>query len=329
MKLLIVGCGSIGRRHALSARQLGLEVSVADTDGSRAEAVAREVGAVFWYDDPAVALAAKPDAVIVASPHVLHVPQARAALESGAHVLIEKPVSHELQGLTELDELAKQYGKAAFVVSNMRYHKAIETLDSHREVIGTVRYARAHYGNFLPNMRPGADYRELYCSRAESGGGVILDAIHEMDYLMWFFGPVAKVSAEKARLSDLDIDVEDFADIVLTHTNGVRSVITIDYLRPWKRRGCEIIGQDGMLVWNSEGKQPECCEVRLYRVAPGTWEVVFADDNLDPAQPYVDMMQDFLLAIQGGASRLQSVAEAKTRLEAALLAHSAGDNARL
>lgn len=321
MKLLVLGCGSIGRRHALSASMLGLEVSVADADGARAEAVAREIGAAAWREDPAAALAAGPEAVVVATPNTLHVAHARAALESGAHVLIEKPVSHDLDGLDDLAALAARQGKAAFVVCNMRYHKGVETLWNSREALGAVRYARAHYGNYLPNMRPGADYRNLYCSRAASGGGVIFDTIHEIDYLMWFFGSVSEVAAEKAKLSDLDIDVEDFANIVLTHANNIRSIITVDYLRPWKRRGCEIVGQDGMLVWNSEGKQPERCEVRLYRAATGAWEVLLRED-LDPGRPHLDMMRDFLSALDGRSTRLQTIPEAKARLEAALTARS-------
>jgi predicted dehydrogenase len=324
MRLLVLGCGSIGRRHALSAGQLGFEVTVADTDGTRAQAVARETDAVAWHDDAKAALATRPDAVIVATPHVWHVEHAKAALDHDAHVLIEKPVSDRLDGLDELAAMAARRGKGVFVVCNMRYHKAVEALWNNRGALGTVRYARAHYGNYLPSMRPGTDYRNLYCSRAASGGGVILDAIHEIDYLMWFFGPVSRVAAEKGRLSDLDIDVEDFADIVLEHASGVRSVITMDYLRPCKRRGCEIIGQDGMLIWDSEGKQPERCEVRLYRTATARWEVLLRDEDLDLGAPYLEMMKDFTTALAGRPSRLQTLGEAKTRLEAALAARGTG-----
>lgn len=321
MKLLVLGCGSIGRRHVLSARQLGADVHVMDVDPALAKSVASETGATQHHDVLSSALAHKPDAVVVATPNDQHVKQAMKALESGAHVLIEKPVSHNLDGLDSLSNLAKSQKRSVFVICNMRYHKAVEALWNNREALGKVRYARAHYGNYLPNMRPGADYRELYCSRMESGGGVIFDAIHELDYLMWLFGSVSAVGANKARLSDLDIDVEDFANIVLEHSNGIRSVITIDYLRPWKRRGCEIICQDGMLIWNSEGKQPERCEVRMYQVAKANWEVIFTSDDLDPEQPYIDMMADFFSAVEGHQSRLQTLEEARDRLEVALKAH--------
>src|SRR5436309_2376616 len=98
-------------------------------------------------------------------------------------------------------------------------------------------------------MRPGAEYRSLYCSRAEAGGGVILDAIHEIDYLAWLFGPVERVSAEAGRIGDLDIDVEDYASLALMHRGGVRSEIHLDYLQRWKRRGCEVVGSEGTLIW--------------------------------------------------------------------------------
>lgn len=320
MKLLVLGAGSAGLRHALSGRALGLEVAVMDVDGGRAAAAAAKAGASAHFARLDAALAWQPDGVVVASPHVHHVAQAVAALQANAHVLIEKPISDRLDRAQELLAAERQSGRKAFVVCNMRYHPAVATLHDNLHRVGAVRYARAHYGNYLPNMRPGADYRALYCARADAGGGVMLDAIHEIDYLMWLLGPAVAVQGAKARLSDLDIDVEDFANIVLAHAGGARSVITLDYLRPWKRRGCEIIGAKGMLLWDSEGKQPERCLVRFYDADAQTWNTVVDNPDLDTGRPYVDMLADFVGAMEGRPHRLQTAADAVERLAVTLAA---------
>ena len=322
MKLLIVGAGSAGLRHALSGCALGQEIAVMDADPERATIAAAKANAVATFDRLGEALAWKPEAVVVATPNIHHVPQAIAALRAGADVLVEKPISDRAEAARELLAVERQSGRKAFVVSNMRFHPAVAALRENLQCVGKVRYARAYYGNYLPNMRPGADYRTLYCARADAGGGVMLDAIHEIDYLMWLLGPVSTVQAAKARLSDLDIDVEDFANIVLAHGNGAQSVITLDYLRPWKRRGCEIVGEKGLLLWESEGKHPERCSVRLYDASVQRWETLIDLTDIDTGRPYADMLGNFLGAIRGEAHRLQTAAEATERLTITLAARA-------
>ncbi len=314
LRLLVLGAGSAGVRHALSGQVLGLDVGIMDVDSARAAESAVKVGASAHFNDLDAALAWKPDAVLVATPHVHHVSQAIAALRSNADVLIEKPISDRVERAQEFLAVARESGRKAFVVCNMRFHPAVAVLRDNLHRVGAVRYARAHYGNYLPNMRPGADYRTLYCARAETGGGVMLDAIHEIDYLMWLLGPANAVQGAHAHLSDLDIDVEDFANIVLAHKGGARSVITLDYLRPYKRRGCEIVGEKGLLLWESEGRKPECCSVRFYDAKSEHWETLLDDAALDTDKPYVEMLGDFVGAVQGHSHRLQTVADAVERL---------------
>jgi predicted dehydrogenase len=201
----------------------------------------------------------------------------------------------------------------------MRFHPAVAALRSALPRIGRPLFAQAHYGNYLPDMRPGADYRTLYCARAASGGGVILDAIHEIDYLTWLFGPVERVSAEAGKLSDLDIDVEDYAAITLIHTSGVRSEVHLDYLQRSKRRGCVIAGSEGTLIWTSEGKSPEHCLVRFRAAGSDRWDTILEQPELDTAQPYVELMRRFLDPAAGDGDLLDGRGAAE-RLSVALAA---------
>jgi predicted dehydrogenase len=296
-RVLVVGCGSIGRRHAANAARLA-SVTVVDAVPERAVETAQSLG-VAAHSTFAEALTSKPDAVVVATPHHTHLPIARAALGAGADVLIEKPLAASLDGIDDFLSQAERLGRRVRVVCNMRFHPAVVALREALPRVGRPLFARAQYGNYLPDMRLGADYRTLYCARADAGGGVILDAIHEIDYLVWLFGPVERVSAEAGRIGDLDIDVEDYAALALAHRSGVRSEIHLDYLQRSKRRGCEIVGTEGTLVWTSEGKAPEECQVRFRPPGNRDWEVILSEPDLDVDAPYTELMNRFL----GGDAR--------------------------
>src|SRR5262245_11906303 len=179
-RVLVIGCGSMGGRHAANAAKLAT-VFVADSVRERAVSIAKTLGltACASVDE---GLAAKPDAVVVATPHHSHLSLARAALAAGADVLIEKPLAPSLAGVAEFLALTEQSDRRVRVVCNMRFHAAVVAMRRALPMVGKPLFARAQYGNYLPDMRPGADYRTLYCARAETGGGVILDAIHEIDY---------------------------------------------------------------------------------------------------------------------------------------------------
>ena len=172
MKILVIGCGSIGRRHAANAAAIA-DAAVMDLDRTLAVACARETGCP-GFSDLDQALAWKPDGVVVATPHDSHLEVARKAIDTGLDVLVEKPLSNDLNGVLEFLDHADALGRRIFVVCNMRFHPAIMALRENMPRIGRPLFSRAHYGNYLPNMRPGADYRELYCASRKRGGGVVL-----------------------------------------------------------------------------------------------------------------------------------------------------------
>lgn len=297
MKILVVGVGSIGRRHAQNAKQFA-ETAICECNAELGQEVATEL-CLPLFMDLNHALDWKPDHVIVATPTHIHLAVADRAIESGAHVLIEKPISHSLDNVKEFLDKAELLGKKVFVVCNMRFHPAVQTLARNINGVGKPLFVRAQYGNWLPDMRPGADYRTLYCSRQMTGGGVILDAIHEIDYISWLLGSVQTVICNAGRLSNLDIDVEDYAELLSSHSTGVMSEIHMDYLQRFKRRGCDIIGTDGTLVWLSEGKTPENCEVRLYRSSSRSWKTLYKEPNLNPYGIYQTLFENYLRAANG------------------------------
>lgn len=174
-------------------------------------------------------------------------------------------------------------------------------------------------------MRPDTDYRMVYAANKDQGGGVLLDSIHEIDYMSWLFGKVSSVSSHVATLSDLDIDVEDYSTVMIKHESGVRLTLTMDYLQQCKRRGCEIIGTDGTLIWQSEGKVPEQCIVRLFDKQTGNWENLLSLDSVDASLPYERLIEEFVLAIEGKKNTLASAEEGYNALSVVLAAHQSSE----
>lgn len=318
MKILIAGYGSIGKRHAKNAAKL-VETSVVDINPRASEDCEREL-CIRSFTDLESALEWNPDGVVVATPTNLHIPIALASVEAGANVLIEKPISNSLNGVDAFLNRAEFLNRKVFVACNMRFHPAIFVLRQNLNLIGQLLFARAHYGNYIPEMRPNADYRKLYSASREQGGGVILDGIHEIDYLIWLFGPICEVKCNAAKLSNLEIETEDYACILLRHKNGIASEIHLDYLRPFKRRGCEIVGDQGMLIWQSEGKNPEKCSVRLYEKKTKGWKSLFYSENVNMNRPYEKLMKHFIAGIQGRDVPILGGREAAEELSVALTA---------
>lgn len=197
------------------------------------------------------------ETAIVASPSSEHAAQARFALEHGCHTLVEKPLALTVADAEPLVALAAERGLVLGVAMNLRFHPGVIAV---REAvmsgsIGTPLTARAWFGSWLPGWRPGTDYRQSYSARRDLGGGVLLDAIHEIDYLTWVLGPVASVSARLATVSELEIDVEDVAQLQLGFASGVQGVLSLDYLDRSYDRGCRIVGSEGTVAWSwGEGR---------------------------------------------------------------------------
>jgi len=296
MKLLIVGAGSIGQRHTANAVKY-VETGIVDVDIEKASECAKHTGAIC-FEKIHDAFDWQPDAAIVAVPHDQHVNVSEKIVDMGIPVLIEKPISSNIDDAQCLLDRANKKNVDVFVACNMRFHPGVSALQQSLEAIGKPFFARAHFGNWLPNMRPGVEYQKLYCADALQGG-VLMDGIHELDYLIWILGGVSAYQIDATKLSDLEINAEDYAVINMKHATGTRSEIHLDYLQQIKRRGCEIVGSEGTLIWESVGKSPEHCLVRLYKKDTEAWENIFESKNVDGNSPYIKQLELFMKSVSG------------------------------
>ena len=190
--------------------------------------------------------------MVVASPSSAHAEHARAALEAGRDVLVEKPLATNADDAEALAVYAEQAGCTCAVAMNLHFHPAVRRLRKlvSERALGKPLLASAWFGYDLRRWRPGTDYRSSYSARAELGGGIVLDAIHELDYLLWLLGPVAEVGARVDRLSDLEVDVEDVAVSWLRFRSGALASVDLNFFEPAYRRGCLIAGSDATARWD-------------------------------------------------------------------------------
>jgi predicted dehydrogenase len=238
-EVLVVGAGSIGARHVRVLTAAGAHVTSTDPDAARATATGAAATVAF---DPAGF--GGYDGVVIASPTRFHLEQALAAVDTGAAVLVEKPIAEHSGGV---DALVKSGGDRLMVGYNLRLHEPNE------RIVGAVRAgtvgepvaARLWFGSWLPDWRPAIDYRETYSARADLGGGVLNDAIHELDLAVWLLGTGLVVeSSYLARVGPLEIDVEDTVRALLRTPTGAPVSIDLDYLSRRYRRGIEVVGTE-------------------------------------------------------------------------------------
>ena len=203
MKVAVVGMGSIGKRHAENIKKLGHEV------------VPLDLGDELRFDV---------DSAFICSPTKYHTNHALEYLRRDIPTFIEKPLTYDLKDLKQFIPFYKK--PISMVGCNMRFHPAIRDAKALIGGSNTV-FVRAEFGYYLPFWKKG-DYTKSYS--AGEDGGIILDAIHEIDYLYWFFGPIKHMTMAHDRVSDLEIEKEDIAEVSIIFENGVSASVHMDYL---------------------------------------------------------------------------------------------------
>jgi predicted dehydrogenase len=298
------------------------DIVLCDPDQRRIQAIPSETGlALPAFNDYNEALAkAEPATVLVCTPPTLHVRQALQAVQAGAHVFIEKPLSSVPDGVPELIREASHLGRVCQVGYNLRFHvgvrKVKELLDAN--AVGPVCYAQVTMGQYLPDWRPWQDYRQSYTARRELGGGIILDASHELDYLLWLMGRPDSVFCSSDRIGKLDVDVEDSATILLRYASGARADVHMDFVRRDYARGCSLCGEDGTIVWDYPAQT-----VRLYHSSAREWQTFACE--CDPNDMYRAEIAHFLECIRNQSSPLNGLEQGLAVLRLIAAARKSAD----
>lgn len=248
MRIGIIGFGSIGNRHYQNLRKFGEEAVVL----TKRRDVSDINSAATWEDFKA---AGPYSAIFVTNETAKHLETINRALELNPKALfVEKPITHNFDGLDELIEKIKQSGVSFWVGYNLHFFPPLirvkEIIDSGQ--LGKIHYLRAAVGQDLSEWRP-RDYHLCYSSKADQGGGVMLDLVHDINYPAWLLGEKLKAEAcVMKRISNLGIEVEDCVDSIFSTDSGALVSVHQDYLRVPYKRSLEAEGNLASLSWDTD-----------------------------------------------------------------------------
>ncbi len=248
----MVGLGliSAAHGHGYELEKDAVEVAaVCDKADDLAEVRAKVIGCKAYVDYDAFLADPTVDVVDLMVPHHLHYEMARAALEAGKHVLVEKPLANSSAEASDLLELAMSKGLVISVAENTRFVAAYLALQKILEDgrIGDVRLIRTFIaGSEVVRL---SDPTLWKGSRTGAGGGTIMDAgAHSFYLLRWLFGDIKKVRAIQYKLVP-ESEVEDHAIVSGTLDTGAifSSEFTFTAEIPWTER-LEVYGSTGSVI---------------------------------------------------------------------------------
>ena len=321
--LLIVGLGSIGRRHLANLRTLGVDSVVLQRTGhGRREAYLPDVRI---ETELASALDHHPAAALICNPTALHLPAALEAARAGCHLFIEKPISHSMEGVAELAGEIDRRRLLAMVGFQFRFHPTLRRIREWISLgeIGEVVSVRAHWGEYLPGWHPDEDYRDSYSARRDLGGGVILTLCHPFDYVRWLVGEVVQVTAMAGRGSGLDLEVEDTAQVALRFAGGALGTISLDYAERPPSHDLHIVGRRGSVRWSDRDGI-----AWLYAGETGRVTAARPPAGFHRNAMFLDEMRNFLACLAGESEPACRFEDGVAALRIALAAKRSAATAR-
>lgn len=235
MRALVVGFGSIGKRHCRLLMKQGFgaaDIFVAEMQEER-RSDAEEAGHNLF--DLGSDREAQFDIAVVACSTASHIQVLQMLPEVTKLLYIEKPLAHDFLKVAPVARSLKKRLRSAKVVVGymLRHHPAVQVLQEkiQNQEFGKILKYRAECGMYLPNWHPWEDYRDFYMSDVDGGGGALLDISHEIDLMSYLVGPSQRVFGMLGNLSSLECSSDDFSEMVLHHHNGTFGSISLDLIQ--------------------------------------------------------------------------------------------------
>jgi predicted dehydrogenase len=313
-RVLVVGAGSIGRRHIQCLKELGVaDVFVCEP----VEANQKQVCSMFdireIFVDLAEAFKNTYDGVIVCVPNHLHAAVTVPIIEKGLPVLLEKPIEVDLAAAHKINEAANKHNIVCQIGYCLRFNGAMEQIHGIIKdgTLGKVWCADMMVGQYLPDWRPGVDYRKMYSAIKSQGGGVCLDISHELDYFRWLFGEPVHIQSQVQKISGLEIEVEDVAETIVRTDRGTIGRIHLDYLSRAPRRKLCIVAEKGNVEYDFVRGMLE-----VYEAGSDFWKRRLC--NEDRNVMFKKQLRHFMDCVQNKSKPLIDTEDAIKTLEFAL-----------
>jgi predicted dehydrogenase len=288
VNILLVGLGSIGQRHLRNILGLGHN-SVTIVKRSGVLPPEFQQLKVFTTIDEAVAVS-KYNAAIICTPTAQHIADLERILAANIpSIYLEKPISHNYNGIEKVQQLISAYSPFIVVGYDLHFDPGMQKVKQllQSNTIGNVISVNAQVGQYLPDWRPYEDHTHGMSAKKETGGGVMLDLVHEFDYLYWLFGKADRIACQYSNSGFLKIETEELAEVLIKFANGIIGTIHLDYLQRKLVRNCMITGTNGSIFWDLASSQVKWIDTTKQ-------EHVFSYSGFERNERFIQIMTSFL-----------------------------------
>lgn len=293
-KIGFIGLGSIGLRHLNSLISLGVNEFFHLRTGKGSKIIPDDLSK-FIKTIENVEEFQNVDGIVISNPTSLHGEALKKILYLGKPLFIEKPLSDSFEETRELIKLLENYSARVQIGFTLRYNPIIkkvkQIIDS--GLLGEIYFSRLGVGQYLPFWHPYTDYRQEYFSRRSLGGGAVRTLSHEIDLAIYFFGNPVLIDGFIGKVSPLEIDVDDFADINFGYEKK-KLKLSIDFLSREPYRTGVIMGREGDLHYDIFKHQ-------LYWINNKAEKLIIEFEEKDM---YIEQMRGFLEDMDNSFSNL-------------------------
>lgn len=237
MKILIVGLGSIAKKHIEALQILKVDTKIYALRSNPNTETEESIVNIYNLDEVNIMF----DFAIISNPTHLHYQFIEKLAKKGIPLFIEKPSIHSLNNAEKLVAIIEDKKIVTYVACNLRFHPCLTFLKNKIDTESLrINELNVYCGSYLPDWRPGKNFKEIYSAHTSMGGGVHLDLFHELDYTAWLFGLPNNFKSILRNISSLEIDAVDYANYSLLYDTFTANIV-LNYYRRKPKREIEIV----------------------------------------------------------------------------------------
>lgn len=295
MNILIIGLGSIANKHISALIKLKIDFKIYALRSKPNALSQNGVENIYNLDNINMVF----DFAIISNPTYLHYEYIEKLAKKGIDLFIEKPAIHSLDNYEKLIKIVNDNNIKTYVACNLRFHPCLKFLrdkiNSEKLIINEVN---VYCGSYLPNWRPGTDFRKNYSAIASMGGGVHLDLFHELDYTVWLFGLPIESKSFLKNSSSLNISSVDYANYILGYDSFTSNII-LNYYRSRPKREIEIVFENE--IWNIDLIRNE--------IKTDSEEFLYRNSSYEISQTYSEQLEYFIDCLKNNKYPMNSLSE--------------------
>lgn len=302
--ILIVGFGSIGKRHLENILDnFDAKIIVCTKRNDLKKYVKK---GIIIENTLSKSLKHKPDVAFVTNETSHHVKTAITLASKGIHLFLEKPLSNSMKDVKKLEKIISEKKIITQIGCNMRFHPCIKKIKeiTDKGKLGKIISVNVESSSYLPDWHPYEDYRHGYAARDDLGGGIALTCIHEIDFLYWFFGDAKKIFSITGKFSDLEISTDDLSVMTIIFKNEIIGEVHLDYFQRPDFKSCTIKGTLGTLEWNSSTN-----EVKVFFRNKNSWKTELKISNFEKNSMYVDELKYFFTCLKKKTNTMNTIVD--------------------